>query len=123
MWALGRMTLQATRYSGGIMVQKTTPVKVVMVRRGSVTIPSVPTHKLRTFIRKRALLGSDEISGDGKNWVRVDSHFQLRKYFCSAEGNENNTASQNGNAEFSERPPNIDNNLQEVVELLKDINS
>ena len=105
------------------MVQKTTPVKVVMVRRGSVTIPSVPTHKLRTFIRKRALLGSDEISGDGKNWVRVDSHFQLRKYFCSAEGNENNTASQNGNAEFSERPPNIDNNLQEVVELLKDINS
>ena len=104
------------------MVQKTTPVKVVMVRRGSVTIPSVPTQKLRTFIRKRALLGSDEISGDGKSWVRVDSHFQLSKYF-SAEGNENNTASQNGNAEFSERPPNIENNLQELAELLKDINN
>ena len=104
------------------MVQKTTPVKVVMVRRGSVTIPSVPTQKLRTFIRKRALLGSDEISGDGENWVRVDSHYQLSKYF-SAEGNENNTASQNGNAEFYERPPNIENNLQEVAELLKDINS
>jgi len=104
------------------MVQKTTPIKVVMVRRGSVTIPSVPTQKLRTFIRKRALLGSDEISGDGKSWVRVDSHYQLSKFF-SAEGNENNTASQNANAEFSENPPNIENNLQEVAELLKDINS
>jgi hypothetical protein len=105
------------------MVQKTTPVKVVMVRRGSVTIPSVPTQKLRTFIRKRALLGSDEISGDGKSWVRVDRHYQLSKLF-STEGNENNTASQSGNAdlEFSESPPNIKNNLQEVADLLKDIN-
>jgi hypothetical protein len=105
------------------MVQKTNPVKVVMVRRGSVTIPSVPTQKLRTFIRKRALLGSDEISGDGKSWVRVDRHYQLSKFF-SEEGNENNTASQNVNVdlEFSESPPNIENNLQEVAELLKDIN-
>ena len=105
------------------MVEKTTPVKVVMVRRGSVTIPSVPTQKLRTFIRKRALLGSDEISGDGKSWVRVDSHYQLSKYF-SAEDNENNTASQNENTdpEFSASPPNIKNNLEEVADLLKDIN-
>lgn len=105
------------------MVQKTPPIKVVMVRRGSVTIPSVPTQKLQTFIRKRALLGSDEISGDGKSWVRVDSHYQLSKFF-SAVGNENNTASQNGNTdlEFPESPPNIENNLQEMAELLKDIN-
>jgi hypothetical protein len=105
------------------MVQKTTPVKVVMVRRGSVTIPSVPTQKLRTFIRKRALLGSDEISGDGKSWVRVDRHYQLSKLF-STEGNESNTASQNANTdlEFSASPPNIKNNLQEVADLLKDIN-
>ncbi len=105
------------------MVEKTTPIKVVMVRRGSVTIPSVPTQKLRTFIRKRALLGSDEISGDGKSWVRVDSHYQLSKFF-SAEGCENNTPNQFGDAdlEFSESPPNIENNLQEMAELLKDIN-
>ncbi len=105
------------------MVEKTTPVKVVMVRRGSVTIPSVPTQKLRTFIRKRALLGSDEISGDGKSWVRVDSHYRLSKFF-SAEGSENNDATQSGDSdlEFSESPPNIENNLQEVADLLKDIN-
>ena len=69
------------------------------------------------------MLGSDEISGDGKSWVRVDRHYQLSKFF-SEEGNENNTASQNVNVdlEFSESPPNIENNLQEVAELLKDIN-
>lgn len=94
-----------------------------MVRRGSVTIPSVPTQKLRTFIRKRALLGSDEISGDGKSWVRVDRHYQLSKFFTD-EGHENNAASQNTNndPEFSTSPPNIKNNLQEVADLLKDIN-
>ncbi|GIS84716.1 MAG: hypothetical protein CM1200mP16_10160 [Nitrospina sp.] len=50
------------------MDKKTTrqPIKMVMVRRGSGNILSVPTEKLKTFIRKRALLGTDEISGDGK---------------------------------------------------------
>jgi len=105
------------------MVEKTNPVKVVMVRRGSVTIPSVPTQKLRTFIRKRALLGSDEISGDGKSWVRVDMHYQLRKLF-PIEGEENTIAPQNLSADLENfaSPPNIKNNLQEVAELLKDIN-
>jgi hypothetical protein len=105
------------------MTQKTTPVKVVMVRRGSITIPSVPTQKLRTFIRKRALLGSDEISGDGKSWVRADSHYQLSKFFTAEDG-KNNSSSQSGDTdfEFSESPPNVESNLQEVADLLKDIN-
>ena len=105
------------------MNQKTAPVKVVMVRRGSVTIPSVPTQKLRTFIRKRALLGSDEISGDGKSWVRADSHYQLSKFFTSEDG-KNNSTSQSGDTGlgFSENPLKVENNFQEVVDLLKDIN-
>ena len=104
------------------MNQKTTTVKVVMVRRGSVTIPSVPTQKLRTFIRKRALLGSDEISGDGKSWVRADSHYQLSKFFT--EDGKNNSTSQSGDTglEFSENLLKVENNFQEVVDLLKDIN-
>jgi hypothetical protein len=105
------------------MTQKTSPVKVVMVRRGSVTIPSVPTQKLRTFIRKRALLGSDEISGDGKSWVRADSHYQLSKFF-TAENGKNNSASQRGDTdlEFSKNPLNVENDFQKVADLLKDIN-
>ena len=114
MWVINPLVLRPTLYN--FMTQKTILVKVVMVRRGSVTIPSVPTQKLRTFIRKRALLGSDEISGDGKSWVRADSHYQLSKFF-SAENNSGDT-----DLEFSESPPNVENNLQEVADLLKDIN-
>ncbi|MEC9424019.1 MAG: hypothetical protein VYC01_06720, partial [Nitrospinota bacterium] len=57
------------------------PIKMVMVRRGAGNILNVPTQKLKTFIRKRALLGTDEISGDGKNWIQIDQHYQLRKFF------------------------------------------
>ena len=121
MWVINRLVLRPARYN--VMNQKTTPVKVVMVRRGSVTIPSVPTQKLRTFIRKRALLGSDEISGDGKSWVRADSHYQLSEFFTSEDG-KNNITSQSGDTglEFSENPLKVENNFKEVVDLLKDIN-
>ena len=101
------------------------PVKVVMVRRGSITVPSVPTQKLKTFIRKKALLGSDEISGDGKSWVRVDRHYQLRKYFVSENPDANLSGQdQEGleDMEALERPPDFENKLQQVADLLKDIN-
>ncbi|MBT5471922.1 MAG: hypothetical protein HOK41_15075 [Nitrospina sp.] len=107
------------------MDQKSTkkPIKMVLVRRGAITIPSVPTHKLQTYIRKRALLGTDEISGDGNSWIRVDRHYQLRKFF-SNESQENTPEKIDlpGDPEFSEGPPNIENNLQKVADLLKDIN-
>ncbi len=96
---------------------------MVLVRRGAITIPSVPTHKLQTYIRKRALLGTDEISGDGNSWIRVDRHYQLRKFFSneSQETTEKKTGLIDDSA-FSESPPNIENNLQQVADLLKDIN-
>ncbi len=109
------------------MDQNTTrkPIKVVMVRRGAKTIPSVPTQKLQTFIRKRALLGTDEISGDGKSWIRVDRHYQLRKFFLNddeAIGLPQNQGL-NEELEFSESPPDFENNLKKMADLLKDINS
>ncbi|MZH04319.1 MAG: hypothetical protein F3743_02820 [Nitrospinae bacterium] len=101
------------------------PIKLVMVRRGGITIPNVPTQKLRTFIRKRALLGTDEISGDGKSWVRADRHYQLRKLFSNEDCPTNILKEKNDlsdELEFSEKPPNLENDLQEVADLLKDIN-
>jgi len=101
------------------------PIKLVMVRRGAITIPSVPTQKLQTFIRKRALLGSDEISGDGKSWVRVDRHYQLSKFFLN-EGQGTIVSAQeqglNEVLEFVETPPDFENNLKQAADLLKDIN-
>ena len=100
-------------------------MKIVMVRRGGITIPNVPTQKLQTFIRKRALLGTDEISGDGKNWIRVDRHYQLGKFFSNEDSQTNilNTKSNlSDEVEFSERSQDFENDLQEVVNLLRDIN-
>lgn len=109
------------------MDQKSTrkPIKLVMVRRGAVTIPSVPTQKLQTFIRKRALLGTDEISGDGKSWIRVDHHYQLKKFFLDEDQRPTvspKKQSLSEEVEFSESPPDFENNLKQVADLLKDIN-
>ena len=68
---------------GPKIIQKS--IKMVMIRRGSITFHSVPVQQLFTFIRKKVLLGADEISGDGKSWVRVDRHYQLRKFFSNED--------------------------------------
>lgn len=78
-----------------------------MIRRGASKVSKVSSENLVTFIRKKALLGSDELSADGKSWIRVDRHYQLRKYF---EGVDN-------------PPPGLESNLEEMADLLKDINS
>ena len=64
------------------------PLKLVKIRRGNGKISDVPAENLVTFIRKNILVGTDELSGDGKSWIRVDRHYQLRKYFTSDEKEE-----------------------------------
>ena len=105
------------------MTQK--PIKLVMIRRGAITTPNVPTQKLVSFIRERVLLGADEISGDGKNWIRVDRHYQLRKFFSNKDSQTNVLEATNSlrrEVEISERHPDLENELQEVANLLRDIN-
>ena len=101
------------------------PVKVVMVRRGGITTTNVPTQKLLTFIEKKALLGTDEISSDGKNWVRIDRHYQLRKFFPE-KIEENipkvNRSEHTGELEVSEIPADIKNKFKQVADLLNEIN-
>ena len=96
-----------------------------MIRRGAITTPNVPTQKLVSFIRKRALLGADEISSDGKKWIRVDRHYQLRKFFSNGDSQTNVLKATNhlcGEVEISERPPYLENDLQGVANLLREIN-
>ena len=100
-------------------------IKLVMVRRGAITIQNVPTQKLQTFIRKKALLGTDEISGDGKNWIRADRHYQLGKFFSNDDCQGNIlTAKKNisNDFQFPERSVDMEKDFQEVVDLLRDIN-
>ena len=101
------------------------PIKMVMVRRGSGNILRVPTQKLKTFIRKRALLGTDEISGDGSNWVQIDHHHQLRKFFSKNDQENTTPIKKHGlgdDLEVSEISEDIENKLRQVSDLLKQIN-
>ena len=98
-----------------------------MIRRGETKVTNVSSQNLITFIRRKVLLGTDELSGDGKNWIRVDRHYQLRKYFPS---DEEGTATmelagkpKHGDyIEVGELSPDHKGNLEEVADLLKDIN-
>ena len=109
---------------GPKIIQK--PIKMVMIRRGSITFHSVPVQQLFTFVRKKFLLGADEISGDGKSWIRVDHHYQLRKFFSNEDNggkfleSEPNLSEEN---EKFEAQANLENQFQEVADLLKDINN
>ena len=99
---------------------------MVMIRRGSITFHSVPVQQLFAFIRKKVLLGADEISGDGKSWVRVDRHYQLRKFFSNEDNGGNFLESEPNLSEENEKfeaHANLENQFQEVADLLKDINN
>ena len=102
------------------------PLKVVMIRRGKSKVSDVPSENLITFIRKNILLGTDELSADGKSWIRVDRHYQLRKYFLSNEKEEpllkvQDKTSSDEPAQFNP-PPSLKNDLEEMASLMKDIN-
>jgi len=98
-----------------------------MIRRGETKVTNVSSQNLITFIRRKVLLGTDELSGDGKNWIRVDRHYQLRKYFPSDEEGPA-TMELAGKPkpgdyiEVGELSPDHKGNLEEVADLLKDIN-
>ena len=102
----------------------TKPLKLVMIRRGTSKVSNVPAENLVTFIREKVLLGTDELSGDGNSWIRVDRHYQLRKYFLSNEeavlGLERNS-DPDDSAKFCP-PSDLKDDLKEMVKLLKDIN-
>ena len=102
------------------------PIKVVKIRRGSITFHSVSIQQLLASIRKKVLLGNDEISEDGKSWIRVDRHYQLRKFFSNEAHRIKDSESEldlNGEHENLETQASLENKFQEVANLLKDINN
>ena len=105
------------------------PLKLVMIRRGKSKLSNVSSQNLVTFIRKKVLLGTDELSGDGKSWIRIDRHYQLRKYFGGDDKGHLTKTMQDNNINPAENvqadinpPPGLENNLEELANLLNDIN-
>jgi len=102
------------------------PIKVVKIRRGSITFHSVSIQQLLASIRKKVLLGTDEISEDGKSWIRVDRHYQLRKFFSNEAHRIKDSESEldlSREYENLETQANLEDKFQEVANLLKDINN
>jgi len=55
--------------------------EAVIIRRGGALLGKLPTQKVPILIKKKKLFPSDRLSADGKTWVRLDKHGQLKKYF------------------------------------------
>lgn len=58
-----------------------TKLSHVQLRRGFEVETEYPAKSLVQAIEKNELLPTDQISGDGKIWIRLDQHKQLEKLF------------------------------------------
>lgn len=85
-------------------------VQTVMIRRGSQVINDVTPKLLIHNIRLKKLRGSDEISADGNKWIRLDKHHQLGYFFRRPD------------VEKPATPPNVETQMAELAEMLKEIN-
>ncbi len=82
----------------------------VSIRRSGRVIRNVLTQSLISEIRKGRLEKDDEISADEKNWVRLDQHSQLARYFSNP-----------GLSSSSDLPPDVEKRLSELSQMLKEL--
>ncbi len=110
----------------------------VLVRRGSNIARGFPVKLLIPYIECKKLLGSDEISGDGVHWMRLDRHKVLSRYFSnpvqwvpeapspfSGEAPELPLEAEGGAAMKETevpKPPGLDKQLASLAEMLRDLN-
>ena len=109
----------------------------ISLRRGNRVMKDYSTRLLFQAIKNGKLLATDEYSLDGKNWVKLGSHDQLKKYLDKTSTkagqnhekplNEPSATSKPINVEIDEEPasppPDLDENLQNIADLLKGINT
>jgi len=58
----------------------------VVVRRGTAVLGRLSLSAIPERIQSNRLFASDRVSADGKNWVRLDQHPQMKKYFVKRRG-------------------------------------
>jgi hypothetical protein len=109
----------------------------ISLRRGNRVMKDYSTRLLFQAIKNGKLLATDEYSLDGKNWVKLGSHDQLKKYLDKTPAkveqnhekplNKPSATSKPTNVEIDEEPasppPDLDENLQNIADLLKGINT
>ena len=82
----------------------------VSIRRSGRVLRNVLTQSLISNIKQGKLQKDDEISADGKNWVRLDQHYQLSDYFPTQKLSSS-----------QDLPPDMDKHLFELSKMLKDL--
>jgi len=117
---------------------KPLPPNTVYIRRGSNIAQGFPVKLLIPYIECKKLLGSDEISGDGARWMRLDRHKVLARYFGSSAQwvpeapspfSEQPVAEEPGPAirgdeaeETGAPPPGLEGQLSSLAKMLRDLN-
>jgi len=117
------------------------PLYTVMIRRGNRVAKGIPTKMLVPYIEGKKLLRTDAISGDGVKWTRLDEHFQLAKYFKDetspkvlrdapspfpqddeSELEEDSICASKDEECLPSKPPQFDNQMARLTDMLKDLN-
>lgn len=125
-----------SRSSGNSDENSKMPEKISL-RRGDRVMEDYSTRLMFQAIKNGKLFATDEYSLDGKNWVKLGSHEQLRKYLdktpAKAERNLekplNQSSTQNKPVidriveEPGAPPPDLDENLKKIADQLKGINT
>jgi hypothetical protein len=109
----------------------------ISLRRGSRVMKDYSTRLMFQAIKNGKLFATDEYSLDGKNWVKLGSHDQLRKYLDKTPGKDeksienptpkspvtNKPVINEIGEELASPPPGLDKDLQKIADLLKGINT
>ncbi|MGV7220062.1 MAG: hypothetical protein ACQ9MH_00900 [Nitrospinales bacterium] len=109
----------------------------ISLRRGGRVMKDYSTRLMFQAIKNGKLFATDEYSLDGKNWVKLGSHDQLRKYLDKTPANvEKNLEPLTHKSSVPDKPtideigeepgkppPNLDKDLQNIADLLKGINT
>jgi len=117
--------------------EKPLPPNTVCIRRGVNVARGFPVKLLIPYIECKKLLASDEISGDGVRWMRLDRHKVLSRYFASsaqwvpeapspfsAQAAEEEAApvGRREEGEAPAPPPELASQLSELARMLRDLN-
>ena len=97
----------------------------------------IPARKLGAYILDKKILCTDEVSGDGRKWIRADQLRHLAPYFsiknsikekqepASIFPQAESNSSEYSIAETQEvphNPPGLETELVRLVRMLEDIN-
>ncbi len=80
----------------------------VSIRRSGKVLRNVLAQSLISNIKEGRLKKDDEISADEKNWVRLDQHRQLARYFSNPSPPSSN-----------DLPSGVEKRLSELSQMLK----